>query len=82
MFVDGVEKPYDVVVAATGFTTGLDELLALPELLDDRGLPPAETGYPGLYFIGFQESPRGALYESNRDARRLAGEVSRYLAGR
>lgn len=78
-FSDGSEEPYDVVVAATGFTTGLEELLDLPELLDDRGLPEVGAAPPGLYFIGFRESPRGALYEANRDSRRLAGEVSRYL---
>jgi hypothetical protein len=40
------------------------------------GLPRFGAGgspdFPGLYFIGFKESPRGALYEANRDARRLA----------
>jgi putative flavoprotein involved in K+ transport len=80
-FSNGSEELYDVVVAATGFTTGLEELLDLPELLDDRGLPRADPAYSGLYFIGFRESPRGALYEANRDSRRLADKVSRYLAG-
>jgi cation diffusion facilitator CzcD-associated flavoprotein CzcO len=80
-FSDGSEEPYDVVVAATGFTTGLEALLDLPDLLDDRGLPKVATTHTGLYFIGFRESPRGALYEANRDSRRLAAEVSRYLAG-
>jgi putative flavoprotein involved in K+ transport len=80
-FADGTDEPYDVVVTATGFATGLEGLLDVPDVLDEQGLP---TGvlHDGLYFIGFRESPRGALYEANRDSRRLAGEVSRYLAGR
>jgi putative flavoprotein involved in K+ transport len=80
-FADGTEEPYDVVVAATGFDTALEELLDVPDLLDEHGLPTG-AAYDGLYFAGFRESPRGALYETNRDARRLADEVSRYLAGR
>jgi hypothetical protein len=48
------------------------------------GLPRFGAGgspdFPGLYFIGFKESPRGALYEANRDARRLAEAANRYLA--
>jgi alkanesulfonate monooxygenase SsuD/methylene tetrahydromethanopterin reductase-like flavin-dependent oxidoreductase (luciferase family) len=62
-------------------TTGLEALLDLPDLLDDRALPKVATTHTGLYFIGFRESPRGALYEANRDSRRLAAEVSGYLAG-
>jgi Pyridine nucleotide-disulphide oxidoreductase len=46
-----------------------------------RGLPKVATTHTGLYFIGFRESPRGALYGANRDSRRLAAEVSGYLAG-
>jgi putative flavoprotein involved in K+ transport len=82
VFADGTEERYDVVVAATGFSTGLEELLEMPDFLDDHGLPTAGREYAGLYFVGFSESPRGALYEANRDSQRLAGEVSRYLAGR
>jgi hypothetical protein len=48
------------------------------------GLPRFGAGgspeFPGLYFIGFKESPRGALYEANKDARRLGEAASRYLA--
>lgn len=83
-FSDGSEEPFDAVVVATGFSTGLDELIDLPNVLDDRGAPrfgvEGNPAVPGLYFIGFKESPRGALYEANRDARRLGEAVSRYLA--
>jgi putative flavoprotein involved in K+ transport len=84
VYSDRREEPFDAVVVATGFSTALAELLDLPELLDERGLPrfgaDGSPAFPGLYFIGFKESPRGALYEANRDARRLGEAVSRYLA--
>jgi putative flavoprotein involved in K+ transport len=83
-FSDGAQEPFDVVVVATGFSTALEELVELPGLLDERGLPRfgahGAREFPGLYFVGFKESPRGALYEANRDARRLGKAASRYLA--
>jgi putative flavoprotein involved in K+ transport len=83
VYSDGREEPFDAVVVATGFSTALEELVG-PTVLDDRGLPHFGAGgdpaNPGLYFIGFKESPRGALYEANRDARRLGEAASRYLA--
>jgi cation diffusion facilitator CzcD-associated flavoprotein CzcO len=84
VFSHGAQEPFDVVVVATGFSTALEELVELPGLLDDRGLPRfgahGAREFPGLYFVGFKESPRGALYEANRDARRLGEAASRYLA--
>jgi cation diffusion facilitator CzcD-associated flavoprotein CzcO len=76
----GVEHEFDVVVAATGYTTGLDELLAAPRALDERGYPRADGAYPGLYFAGYSETPRGQLFESNRGAHKLAASVDSYLA--
>jgi putative flavoprotein involved in K+ transport len=84
-FTDGRPEPFDVVVAATGFATGLDRLLAVPGVLDDRALPRQAAGggspHPGLFFIGFDETPRGGLFEANREARRLARCVEHYLGG-
>jgi putative flavoprotein involved in K+ transport len=84
VFAGGAEERFDAVVAATGFTSSLADILAVGDLLDERGLPLARrdgsTAHAGLYFIGFRESPRGVLYETSRDARRLAEAVARYLA--
>ena len=82
-FANGSEERFDAIVVATGFSTALEEIL--PQgLLDDLGLPrfgaDGSPEFPGLYFIGFRESPRGALYEANKDARRLGEAASRYLA--
>ena len=79
VFVDGAEAHVDVVVAATGYTTGLTQILDVPGVLDARGHPVAEMGRPLLYFAGYAESPRGQLYESARAAPRLARRIERDL---
>jgi putative flavoprotein involved in K+ transport len=85
VFADGRSEPYDAVVAATGFTTGLAGVLDAPDVLDERGQPrfarDGSSAQPGLYFIGFVESARGALFEANRGSRRLAAAVAAYLGG-
>jgi len=81
VFDDGTDEPFDAVVAATGFTTGLAQLLADPSVLDESGLPGEvhPRNHPGLYFMGYVETVRGQLYEANREAQRLAQEVEAYL---
>lgn len=83
-FAGGAGEPYDAIVAATGFTTGLESLLDAPDTLDEafepRGLAGEPTARPGLYFVGFCHSLRGHLFEANRASRRLAANVRRYLA--
>jgi hypothetical protein len=68
---------------ATGFATGLESLLDVPDVLDDLAEPLGVSGEstvdPGLYFIGFIHSLRGHLFEANRASRRLARNVERYL---
>ncbi|MEO8286125.1 MAG: NAD(P)/FAD-dependent oxidoreductase [Chloroflexota bacterium] len=82
-FKDGREEPFDLVVAATGFSSGLEGLLPLPGLLTDEGYPLYPSGeptsLPGLYFAGFTHSLRGHLFEANRTSRRLAAHIASYL---
>jgi cation diffusion facilitator CzcD-associated flavoprotein CzcO len=84
VFADGTEEDFDGVVAATGFATGLTEFLDVPDAVGDRGRPLSRSGrptsYPGLYFLGFDETTRGVLYEANRDSRQLARAVDEYLS--
>jgi putative flavoprotein involved in K+ transport len=86
VFADGTAESFDAVIAATGFTTGLESLIDLPGVLDDRGEPLGVSGeptaYPGLYTIGFFHSLRGHLFEANRASRRLARNIGRYLSAR
>jgi cation diffusion facilitator CzcD-associated flavoprotein CzcO len=83
VFANGTTEPFDAIIAATGFRTGLESLLDVPGVLDDQGEPRAPSGeptaQPGLYFVGFTHSLRGHLFEANRASRRLARHVERYL---
>ena len=84
VFSDGFEDTFDAVIAATGFDTGLRRLLAASDVVDAEGQLRFRSGrptpFPGLYFIGFDETIRGHLLEANRESKRLALTVARYLA--
>jgi hypothetical protein len=83
VYADGRSEPFDAVIAATGFTTGLDSLLesgqALNHLNEPMGPAGEPTSCPGLFFIGFTHSLRGHLFEASRASRKLAANVDRYL---
>jgi hypothetical protein len=78
-YADGSQEPFDAVIFATGYRTGLERLIAIPEMLDETGYPQfssgAPTSLPGLYFMGFVRSHRGHLFEIERASRRLARTV-------
>jgi putative flavoprotein involved in K+ transport len=82
IFADGHEEPFDGVICATGFRSGLEELLEPQGLLDEYGNPRFPSGAPtacaGLYFMGYFDSLRGFLYESNQASQRLAGEIRKF----
>ena len=82
-YVDGVEEPFDAIVAAIGFEPGLAGLIDGDGVLNELGEPLAPSGEPtarpGLYFIGFVHSLRGHLFEANRASRKLARNVAAYL---
>jgi len=81
-YSNGQEEAFDLVVAATGFSSGLEQLLPMPGLLaGDYPLAPSgeETSWPGLYFIGFTHSLRGSLFEANRGSRLLAKRIASYV---
>jgi len=83
LFADGTSESFDAIIAATGFTSRLEELIDLPGVLDDVGEPHGKSGEPtsepGLYFIGFTHSLRGHLFEAKCASLRLARHVERYL---
>ncbi|MBU7598414.1 NAD(P)/FAD-dependent oxidoreductase [Streptomyces sp. P38-E01] len=86
---DGAELTPDAVIAATGYTHGLAELLGDHEALDADGGPAVGGGtlraarsvtsakLPGLYFAGYRHPVSGALREIGRDADRIARALSR-----
>ena len=84
VFADGRADDVDVVIAATGFRTGLQELLNDPDVIDESGEPVGACGEPttrpGLFFTGYVHSLRGHLFEANRTSRKLARTVAGYLS--
>ena len=83
IYTDGKRDALDVVICATGFRTGLDRILGVPGIIDGTGQPCLRSGgpasAPGLYFVGFDETIRGHLFEINRESRQIAVEIKRYL---
>jgi cation diffusion facilitator CzcD-associated flavoprotein CzcO len=82
VYADGRSEPFDAIIAATGFTSGLDALLENAAVLDDSSEPVNPSGEPtacpGLFFIGYTHSLRGHLFEANRASRKLATNIARY----
>jgi putative flavoprotein involved in K+ transport len=75
----------DVVIVATGFRAGLDELVAGLDILGPRGLPKKTDGepvLPGLWFVGFVPTLGGQLREGSIAARKVARALAQELAGR
>ncbi|MBI5517805.1 MAG: NAD(P)/FAD-dependent oxidoreductase [Deltaproteobacteria bacterium] len=76
---DGVERPWDAVLAATGYHPGLEELLeGASQVLNERGYPRvhgAESALPGLYFLGFRNPLTGQLHDIAREARRITAAL-------
>ena len=72
----------DVIVAATGFRTRLDELAGHLGVVDTRGLPivhgaRTHPDAPGLRFIGFTNPLTGNLREMRLDAKRIGSAAAR-----
>jgi putative flavoprotein involved in K+ transport len=85
LLADGTRISPDVVIAATGFRAGLDELVAGLDVLGPRGLPTktdGEPALPGLWFVGFVPTLGGQLREGSIAARKVAQALAAELAGR
>ena len=71
----------DVVIAATGYTTGLEPLVGHLGVLDPRGVPLIHGGpaaAPGLRFIGYEPRPAQIGYvgaEATRAAKQIRKEL-------
>ncbi len=79
-FKSGVEKPYDAIVQATGFSSGLENFLEdRAKVLNERGYPSAvdaSSVLPGLYFVGFRNVPTGLLRQIGIEARSVASAIA------
>jgi hypothetical protein len=79
-FEDGSSRPFDAVIAATGFRPQLGRLLdGREDPLGTRpSLPRNEIcGTRGLYFCGFSVSPTGMLRQISIEARQIADHITR-----
>lgn len=80
-FNNGEHVEPDVVIAATGYRSGLESILDLPGLLDDRGVPTINgnrqhQSYPGLWFIGMRPRLPGFFYMACKDSREIAQAIA------
>jgi len=83
-FVDGTQDLFDAVVLATGYRTGLGEVIAVPGALEEDGYPTRRqrAGHPGLYFVGYTNVPTGLLREIGLEAEAVAADVAQSLTAR
>jgi cation diffusion facilitator CzcD-associated flavoprotein CzcO len=83
-FADGLTRPFDALLLATGYTPGLDRWIdGFAAIADRRGRPHKfgeETGIEGLYFVGFKNPTTGALREIAIEAARTARAIKRMLS--
>ncbi|MGA5322588.1 flavin-containing monooxygenase [Streptomyces seoulensis] len=81
---DGTRIAPDAVIAATGYSRGLDSLVGHLGVLNERGRPTVHGARtpkdaPGLYFTGFTNPISGMFRELAIDAEKIAKSVSRRL---
>ncbi|WP_460953753.1 flavin-containing monooxygenase [Spirosoma litoris] len=81
-FSDGRELPFDAIILATGYRTGLSTFLGdtlSAQLLNDRGYPKKlwfdEAPFQGLYFLGFSVPVTGVLNLLTRDSERIVDHI-------
>ncbi|MER6025080.1 NAD(P)/FAD-dependent oxidoreductase [Streptomyces sp. NPDC001851] len=84
---DGSRIEPDAVIAATGYTRALEDLVGHLGVLDGRGKPVAHGGRtpaqaPGLYFTGFTNPISGMFREMALDAGKIAKAVAGQLRTR
>jgi putative flavoprotein involved in K+ transport len=80
LLADGTSLTPQTVVAATGYHSGLRDLVDDPSLFDAAGVPLARGGKaaaPGLYFVGYQVTLNGALLDMIAEARVVAHALGR-----
>jgi hypothetical protein len=82
VLADGTRLAPDAVIAATGYTTGLDPVVGHLGVLDDRGRPlanGARAKVPGLRFVGLSNPLKGLLLQISLDARAAARAIATEL---
>jgi cation diffusion facilitator CzcD-associated flavoprotein CzcO len=74
---NGATREVDAVVLATGYHSGLAELLDVPELLDRTGRPTQETrAARNIHFVGYRNSLSGLLRQIGVEAEAVARAIA------
>jgi len=81
VFANGVRLPFDAVILATGYRSGLEDFIEYTQgLLDACDLPRYITGegeFQGLFFVGFDNyTTGGTLGVINRDSEVVANAIA------
>jgi putative flavoprotein involved in K+ transport len=81
LLAGGARIQPDAVIAATGYSRGLEPLVGDLGVLDERARPAVHGPYtargaPGLHFIGFSDPISGMFREINIDAWKIARAVA------
>ncbi len=84
VLADGTRLAPDAVIAATGYSAGLEPMVGHLGVLDERGRPRVHgrrTGpaAPGLRFVGLANPLKGLLLQINLDARAAARAIASEL---
>lgn len=84
VLADGTRVTPDAVIAAIGYTTGLDTVVGHLGVLDERGAPVVlgsrtSSSAPGLRFVGLSTPLKGLLFQIGLHARAAARAVARDL---
>jgi cation diffusion facilitator CzcD-associated flavoprotein CzcO len=79
---DGVLIAPDIVIAATGYRTGLETMVGKLGVLDGKGVPlfngaASDPKLPGLWFTGMRPSIRGCFANARIQARAIADRIAR-----
>jgi NADPH-dependent 2,4-dienoyl-CoA reductase/sulfur reductase-like enzyme len=75
---DGTRLEPDAVIAATGYSRGLEPLVGHLDVLDEHGVPRkhgADAAAPGLRFVGYLPRP-GQIGATGRQATRAARAIA------
>ncbi|TIU33860.1 MAG: NAD(P)/FAD-dependent oxidoreductase, partial [Mesorhizobium sp.] len=72
----------DIVIAATGYRTGLEPMVGKLGVLDAKGVPlfnggEADPKLPGLWFTGMRPSIRGCFANAGILAKAIAKRIAR-----
>lgn len=80
VLADGSTVAADIVIAATGYRTGLDKMLHGLGVVDGKGTPKIHgaepSNPPGLWFISMQPSIVGHFYAAGQEAKAIAARIA------